>query len=364
MNKLLTIDKKPEIALKEFLKFLLEKKKVSGIFSLRKINDKGSVDYGLVTDLENLDEITPLIPLMPANAGQILSRFTPLEKPIAVVIKPCEFRAFIELVKREQGTLDNFLLITYSCAGVFPIKMNALGEMEKHLPDYWKTVEKGEIHPEIRPTCKACEHFVPLNSDILISLVGEDQKNCKMFLNTEKSVKFAEGFDAKISDEKFNISKLDLLLEKRKSEKENLFSQIDNSQTKLDGLIDIFGKCIGCHGCNSVCPICYCTLCDFDSFNFDYNTPILERELEQKGAIRLPPDTLFFHLGRLSHMSFSCVACGQCSDVCPADIPVTAVFKKTGEQVAGLFDFIPGRNVEEEIPVMIYKEEEFEELGK
>ena len=129
-------------------------------------------------------------------------------------------------------------------------------------------------------------------------------------------------------------------------------------------MIDIFGKCIGCHGCNAVCPICYCTLCDFDSFNYDYNTPILEKELEEKGALRLPPDTMFFHLGRLSHMSFSCVGCGMCSDVCPASIPVAAVFKKTGEETAGIFDFVAGRRIDEDIPVMIYKEEEFPELGE
>ena len=63
-------------------------------------------------------------------------------------------------------------------------------------------------------------------------------------------------------------------------------------------------------------------------------------------------------------MSFSCVGCGQCTDVCPADIPVASIFKKIGEETAGMFDFVPGRSVEEQIPVMIYKEEEFPELGE
>ena len=63
-------------------------------------------------------------------------------------------------------------------------------------------------------------------------------------------------------------------------------------------------------------------------------------------------------------MSFSCVGCGQCSDVCPVDIPVASVFKKTGEETAALFDYVPGRDSEESIPVMVFKEEEFEELGE
>ena len=127
MSKLLTINKNPEIALKEFLTFLLEKKKVSGVFSLRKVNENGAVDYGLITDKSHLDEIVPIHPLMPINAGQVLSRFTPIEKPIAAVIKPCEFRAFIELVKREQGTLDNFLLIgTFGVGKHLPMGIRVL----------------------------------------------------------------------------------------------------------------------------------------------------------------------------------------------------------------------------------------------
>jgi len=214
MSKLLTINNNPEIAVKEFLMFLLEKEKVSGVFSLRKVNKNGAVDYGLITDKSHLDEIVPLHPLMPINAGQVLSRFTPIEKPIAAVIKPCEFRAFIELVKREQGTLDNFLLITYSCSGVFPLKENVNGSINDQLTGYWKATEKAEIPSEIRPTCRICEHFVPTNSDILISLIGEESGKCKMYLNTEKAEKFAEGFEGKISSEEFITSKLDSLKEK------------------------------------------------------------------------------------------------------------------------------------------------------
>jgi hypothetical protein len=54
----------------------------------------------------------------------------------------------------------------------------------------------------------------------------------------------------------------------------------------------------------------------------------------------------------------------MCTDVCPASIPVAAVFKKTGEATAALFDFEAGRSIKEEIPVMIFKEEEFPELGE
>ena len=362
MSKILKTNNPVEQSLNDLLKYLLESKKVSAVFSLRKVNKKGSVDYGLISDVEKLDEIAPLHPVMPANAGQLLGRFTPMDKPVAAVVRPCEFRAFVELAKREQGQMDNFLFITYSCGGVLKLKDQAEDKVKNKLNGYWDSVKKGKIHKDIRNSCKTCEYISPLNSDIFISLIGEE--NGKFYLNSEKAEKMLKGFEIKSESAEFDETILDSLLTQRAKNKEEIYSKINTKDSGLDGLIDIFGKCIGCRGCNTVCPICYCTLCDFDSFNYDYNTPIMEKELEEKGALRLPPDTLFFHLGRLSHMSFSCVGCGMCSDVCPASIPVADIFKKTGEETAGMFDFIAGRNVEEAIPVMIYKEEEFPELGE
>ena len=362
MSKLLKTNDPVEQTLNDLLKYLLESEKVSAVFSLRKINKKGSVDYGLISDVNKLNEIAPLHPIMPANAGQLLGRFTPMDKPVAAVIRPCEFRAFVELAKREQGQMDNFLFITYSCGGVFKLKDNAEDKVKNKLNGYWKAVKNSVIHDDIRNSCKTCEYIAPLNSDIFISLVGEE--NGKIYLTSEKAEKMLEGFEVETKTAEFDPIILNDLLKERAKNKEEIYSKIDTKESGLDGLIDIFGKCIGCHGCNAVCPICYCKLCDFDSFNYDYNTPIMEKELAEKGALRLPPDTLFFHLGRLSHMSFSCVGCGMCSDVCPALIPVADVFKKTGEETARMFDFVPGRKVDEEIPVMIYKEEEFPELGE
>ena len=362
MSKILMTDNPVEQTLSDLLKYLLESKKVSAVFSLRKVNKKGSVDYGLISDVNKLDEIAPLHPVMPANAGQLLGRFTPMDKPVAAVVRPCEFRAFVELAKREQGKMNNFLFITYSCGGVFTLKDNAEDKIKNKLYGYWDSVKNSTIPEGVRNACRSCENIAPLNSDIFISLIGEE--NGKIHLNSEKAEKMLEGFEIETENAKFDITILDTILKERAAKKKEVFSKIDTKESGLDGLIDIFGKCIGCHGCNTVCPICYCTLCDFDSFNYDYNTPIMEKELTEKGALRLPPDTLFFHLGRLSHMSFSCVGCGMCSDVCPASIPVADVFNKIGEETAGMFDFVAGRDVEEAIPVMIYKEEEFPELGE
>ncbi|MCK4538145.1 MAG: Coenzyme F420 hydrogenase/dehydrogenase, beta subunit C-terminal domain [Candidatus Krumholzibacteria bacterium] len=350
--------------LKELLGHLLGSGKVSAVFSLRKDPETGSYDLGLITEEAGLETVKPLAPVMIANAGQVLSSFAPSAEPIAVVLKPCELRAFIERAKREQGSLENILTISMTCGGVLTLDRVVSGLDSDKIGDYENHCFAGDIHSETRETCKACEYFVPMNADITVSMVGQKDAGtkCHIYLNTDLAKEMAKGFGPDPVEEDFDNSLVEGLASKRAAEKEKLYGAVMSGKGGLDAVIDTFGKCLGCHGCSRVCPICYCMICDFESRNFDNDMPYFEKELEQKGALRLPPDTMFFHIGRMIHMSFSCVGCGQCSDVCPADIPVASVFKKVGEETAAIFEYVPGRDIEEAIPVMVFKEEEFTEF--
>ncbi len=356
----------PDRAVKDYLRHLLVSGRVGAVLTLRRREDTGSYDYGLITDPNGLDSATPLDPIMPVNGGDILSEVTPSKTSVAAVLKPCEVRAFIELVKREQGSMKNVLIISQTCGGAYPIQMVANRTLEGKILEYFETVSEGKIPEGIRPTCAACEHFIPGNADITVSLACEkySTSSCILYFNTEKGAASAEGFEGDSGDDDFDAAAVSDLLKKRLATKEELYGSLMSEKAGLDSLIDTFGKCIGCHGCGHVCPICYCVLCDFESRNFDYDVKYFENELKQKKALRLPPDTILFHLGRLTHMSFSCVGCGLCSDVCPVNIPVSQIFKRTGEETAGLFEYVPGMDPEEPIPVMVFKEEEFLEIGE
>ncbi|MCK5785909.1 MAG: 4Fe-4S dicluster domain-containing protein [Candidatus Sabulitectum sp.] len=361
----ITIEKSASKGINDLLRHLLSTGKVDAVLAMRMMPDTGAWDLALVTDVKNLKELKPLAPVMTVNASQVLSNLSLSGKKIAAVLKPCELRAFVERVKREQGSLENLFTISHTCGGVFPLDLVAEGKVDRLLPKYEKVVSAGEIPSNIRDTCKACEHFIPMNADIMVSAAGECKpgEGCMIYLNSDKAREALSECTGEHGSAVLDSTSLEKLATARAREREKLFSSIEKDCSGLDGLVNIFGKCVGCHGCSRVCPICYCTLCDFESINFDYNLPYFEEHLARKGALRLPPDTMLFHMGRLTHMSFSCVGCGMCSDVCPVGIPVAAVFSRTGESTASIFDYLPGRDVTEEIPVMIFKEEEFPELG-
>ena len=367
MTKALKINKNTEQGVIELLKYLLENNKVKGVFTLKKINKNGDIAYSIITDPNELKDAVPFYPLMPANAGKLLSRFTlkgSTKKPVIAVIKPCELRSFVELIKREQGSLENLFIISSTCGGVYPVKMSVNGALEKNLSEYWDTLKKGGISSDLRSACKGCEEFIPYNADMTVDLIGKNDvdKQCIIFFNTKKGVELIKDMKGEFLEKELDNKKLDKVREKRHIEKKNLFNELETKMNGMDGLIEIFGKCIGCHGCSKVCPICYCKLCGFESSDFEYKPSNYETDFRKRGGIRVPPRTLFYHLGRLDHISISCVACGSCEDVCPVDIPISVIFKKIGESVQKLFDYIPGKNIEEDIPLITFKEEEFAEV--
>ncbi|MBL7208533.1 MAG: coenzyme F420 hydrogenase [Dehalococcoidia bacterium] len=359
MPKVLRLDKGAEEGLQELLKFLLESRSVRGVITLTKVNESSGVAYSLVTDPKVLEDALPLFPLMPANAGKVLSRITliePADKPIAAVMRPCELRAFAELLKRNQGSSENFLLISPTCGGVYPLKTAVGDNIREKLPQYWDAVKKGEIPPDVRSNCTACTQFIPYTADMTIALIenGGIDKQCEIYLNTEKAEELVTGMAGEVLEQELNVAALETFRSKREAQKDKLLEEVKD----LD-MEKVFGKCIGCHACSKVCPACYCHLCFFDSPVSEHGALDYERELSKTGGVRVPLDTIFYHLVRLFHVSMSCVGCGQCNDVCPVNIPLGAVAVKTAGAVQEAFDYLAGKSMDEELPITTFKPDEF-----
>jgi formate dehydrogenase (coenzyme F420) beta subunit len=132
----------------------------------------------------------------------------------------------------------------------------------------------------------------------------------------------------------------------------------------MQGMLGEFSACIRCHNCMINCPICYCRECIFRTPTFEHESQLYYQWAERKGTVRMLPDTLLFHLTRMNHMATSCVGCGVCSDVCPVDIPVATAFRAVAERAQAIFDYHPGRSLDEAAPVQEFREDELTAMGK
>jgi formate dehydrogenase subunit beta len=130
------------------------------------------------------------------------------------------------------------------------------------------------------------------------------------------------------------------------------------------GLMLDFEACQRCHNCTVACPICYCKECLFRTDSFRHEPRRYFGWAERKGAARLPGDTLTFQLTRLCHVTASCVGCGMCTSACPAELPVDLLFQTVARRTQALFDYVPGRSLQDPLPPATFERKEFVDLGE
>jgi formate dehydrogenase subunit beta len=157
---------------------------------------------------------------------------------------------------------------------------------------------------------------------------------------------------------------VDKTLKAVQEKRQAFFAETEKEIGGIENIADVFAPCIKCHNCRTVCPVCYCRECFFDSPTFELESDRYMGMAEKKGAIRMPTDTLLFHLTRMTHMGASCVGCGACEEACPSDIPLLKLFQLIGDRVQTLFEYVPGRSLEEELPPTAFKEDELQWIGE
>ena len=353
--------------IQQVLKDMLEKGLVDACLVPLELPSKGNVVQSLVTSQQVLDSANPLAPVLPVNTARIVSQITKIassEKKVAVVARSCELRALTELAKLKQASLENIVTIGVDCFGTFKVTdyVEAVKGNASASQNYLKEAKEGKSDSRLRDACKACEYPYPLNADITIGLFGVDE--ALLIANTSEGEAIVDGLDlseGKGADQRDAAIK-NIVAEKIKY-RDEIFAQTEKECHGLENLGVLFTPCIGCHNCRDMCPICYCKECVFDSSTFTFEADKYVGLSSRKGAIRMPTDTILFHVVRLNHMVTSCVGCGLCQDACPNEVSVFRIFRLVGSKVQPTFDYIPGQNIDDPLPLTTFKEDELEKVG-
>jgi formate dehydrogenase subunit beta len=101
-----------------------------------------------------------------------------------------------------------------------------------------------------------------------------------------------------------------------------------------------FARCIKCYACRTACPQCFCEVC------------VLEQDLWVETGALAPPFPSY-HLIRAYHTVSKCVGCMECERACPADIPLTVLYTLLRRDAEAMFEYIPGRSVDELPPLVV-----------
>jgi len=349
----------------DFLKQALSKGCFDAVLIPAKAPGGDSFAHLLIRDESLLHDALPICPVMPVQGAKALSSLTRLgkgDKRIAAVIRPCELRATVELFKLGQVDLENICLITTDCPGALPLADWV--KDPKKAEEVFSEILKGGAGESLRPVCQVCDKFSATGAeDLHIGTLGTKSGSILLIPGSPKGKDVLDGIGlpvvGDISQWQETMSRL---TEVRRGKREQAQKELGASVSGLDNLLDIFINCINCHNCMRVCPICYCRQCFFDSNNMKFEFEDYLKRAEMAGGLRLPPETLLFHIGRMLHMSLSCVSCGACEDACPTSIPVAQVFSLVADRNQKAFEYTPGRSLDESPPLRVYGEKEFEEV--
>ena len=325
----------------------------------------------LVSDPAGMTGVDPLAPAFALNAAKMVGKLThkALGGRLAVMLRPCEIRAFRELVKLNQGSLDDVIVVGMDCLGAMgntDYLRFAGADPEASTRSFFESVLAGQdpSDPPLASACRVCEQPLADGADVAILLYGVDiARHLIVQAQSDKGRNLLDRLQpapAEVPAERDRA--VEELLKKRTEARDSMFAATREATGSIEKLGTYLAACVNCYNCRVACPVCYCRECVFVTDTFDHEPLQYLGWARRKGALKMPTDTLFYHLTRLAHMSTACVGCGQCSNACPNDIPVMELFRSVAHRTQGAFDYQAGADVAQRPPLAVFKEKEFEEV--
>jgi len=373
-------------AVTSVLKCALENGDIDGVVTVK--SSTGDRFAGLPVLITNPEELIDTagslhssLPNIPRFVKEYLEGAAKMK--LAVVGKPCDIRAIIELQKRNQIDIDNVILIGLNCTGTIApatarkmfieeFKVNPNDVVREDIDDgklsitikdgTTKSMDLMKLEKKglgRRENCRRCEFNIPTFADLAFGKWGaEHEEKVGTFVEVcsdkgrvlvERAIE--KGF---IEVDKPGKESIELREKKDKTELERAREWRERDfkpllelslRERFNYWTSEFNKCIKCYGCRDACPICYCESCLLEA----------NREFLEAGVI--PPNGLF-PLTRLAHVADSCVNCGQCQDVCPMELPLSKLFTLLNSKLSEIFEYVPGIDVEQGPPTTVARDEE------
>ena len=259
-----------------------------------------------------------------ANLSKYLIQASKKAGKTAIFLKPCDSYSFNQLVKEHRIVRENIHVIAIECQGKLDIEkikakgVNAVTEVEED----GENVKVSSLYGETR-----------LNkSEILLGKCA----SCK-------------GKTHQVKDE-------EIILHEMPAPANNRFDEV----AKLEAMTaderfafwrEQLSKCIRCNACRNVCPACSCVKCVFDNPASGIAAKANDDKFEEQ----------LFHIIRAFHVAGRCTDCGECSRVCPQNIPLHLLNRKFIKDIDGFYgEYQAGETDDGKTPLTSYTESDVE----
>lgn len=258
-----------------------------------------------------------------ANVSKYLIKETKKEGKILAFLKPCDTYSFNQLIKEHRIVRENVYVIgipggpkldaeKIKAKGITGI----LGAKNDNGTLRIETLYGEETMPYYEALSVKCESCKSKKHMVYDELMGE-----------EGDILQSNRFDM--------VEKL-----------ENM-----TAQERYDFWREQLSKCIRCNACRNVCPACSCEKCVFDN---------PDSGVENKAAVDSFEENMF-HIIRAFHVAGRCTDCGECSRVCPQNIPLHLLNRKFIKDINSLYgEYQAGEDTTSRAPLTNYTTDDCE----
>ena len=349
----------------KILKSLLENKIVDKVISAKlryskrdDSYDRFTVQPDIVDKTEDIEEF-PLMPLIAYGYARTDSAAKSLhsslkggkEEKVALIGRPCDTRALIELAKIRQVNLENLFVIALEDRGMAPKASREIKKFKDIDPDKIvkeKVTDGGitvkledgttkELGINIAENCLRCYRKKPVVADLTLTDLGIPIDSDEIILKviTDKGVSILEQSGIATKDLPADVKnasegKYEEIIEKAKEKRAKDLEEW--AKVPQEEKIARLKKCTMCGMCIRGCPVCYCVDC------------ILQQKRKDKKI-----DNVTYQLTRIAHVADRCVECGNCDNNCPMNLPLSLYFESLNEAFKEKFKYETGTS-EEDVP--------------
>ncbi len=304
---------------------LLSNGKVNRVLGWKKGEFSYDVTPAVFNDVEELKNDFVFGDFCGANFSKYLVKETKKdENKVLVFLKPCDTYSFNQLVTEHRFDKEKVYAVGIPCDGMVDenkikaIVGDGISKIESDVDnikvetlfDGDKSIAKADVLAERCANCKSKKHVY------YDELLGEDGQ----VLDSNRFDEVAK-LEAMTPDERFAFWQGHL------------------------------SRCIRCNACRDVCPACTCEKCVFNNPNSGVENKSPANSFEEQ----------MFHIIRAFHVAGRCTDCGECSRVCPQQIPLHLLNRKFIKDINEFYgDYQAGAEAGSRAPLVNYTKEDIE----
>lgn len=291
---------------------------------------KGEFDYdttpGVFYSAEQLKQDFVWNDFCGANFSKYLVKHTRKQDgKVLVFLKPCDTYSFNQLLTEHRFDREKVYAVGIPCEGMADIeKVKALcGDGVISVTAHGETLAVDTLYADAPAVIAAAD------------VLAERCVNCK----SKKHVAYDEllGEEGDVTDSR-RFDQVEAL-ERMTPDERFAFWQ------------EQLSRCIRCNACRDVCPACTCEKCVFDNPSSGVENKSPANSFEEQ----------MFHIIRAFHVAGRCTDCGECSRVCPQNIPLHLLNRKFIKDIDTFYgDYQAGETVGSRAPLVDYTEDDRE----